>query len=425
MAYYNTMILGNHKDLKFEIRLVIITCFILSFSLLFFSILNAFLGFAESAVFCIIGCFVYGLYFLFYRKGIFINPYYPSLLFVTLLFLNLFWFYNYGSKSEILSLFLVLYAFFILVWEKQKIVFLSIIVLLNILILFILEINNPDIVGSYPNEKARVFDSYAVFIVSMLLILVSALSVKSNYLKKREEAKRSDQMKSAFLANMSHEIRTPLNSIIGFSSLICDDFYDEKSHKEFKGIIESNSEYLLHLIDDIVDLAKLESENITFEHTEVDVVGLLEQLRSNFMRLLDEEKSQQLTIRTDITQKKGVLVADPVRLEQVLRNLIENAIKFTDKGEIVFGCKEMENEFLFFVRDTGIGIREANLEKIFKRFEKIDENSTKMIRGAGIGLFLSKQLIEKFGGRIWVESKYKEGSTFYFTIKDMSMVISK
>ena len=424
MAHCNSMILGNQKDLKFEIRLAIITCFVLSLALLFFSIQNAFLGFNVSAIFSTIGCLVYGMYFFFYRKRILINPYYLPLLLVTLLFLNLFWYYNFGSKSEILSLFLVLYAFFILVWEKQKIVFLSIIVFLNILILFILEINIPDIVGSYPSEKARVLDSYAVVIVSMVLVLVSSVTVKNNYLKKSEEAKRSDQMKSAFLANMSHEIRTPLNSIIGFSSLICDDFYDEKSRKEFKGVVESNSEYLLHLIDDIVDLAKLESENFTFNYTAVDIYGLLEQLKSNFIRLLDEEKSQQLVIRTDVSQIRGVLVADPVRLEQVLRNLIENAIKFTDKGEIVFGCKKMKDEFLFFVRDTGIGIREANLENIFDRFVKIEENSTRKIRGAGIGLFLSKQLIEKFGGRIWVESKYMKGSTFYFTIKDRSMVVS-
>ncbi len=424
MAHCNSMILGNQKDLKFEIRLAIITCFVLSLALLFFSIQNAFLGFKESAIYSTIGCLVYGIYFFSYRKRIFVHPYYPSLLIVTLLFLNLFWVYNYGSKSEILSLFLVLYAFFILVWEKQKIVFLSIIVFFNILILFILEINDPDIVGSYPNERARVLDSYAVFTVSMVLVLASSVSVKNNYLRKSEEAKRSDQMKSAFLANMSHEIRTPLNSIIGFSSLICDDFYDEKSRKEFKSIIESNSEYLLHLIDDIVDLAKLESENFTFNYAVVDVHGLLEQLKSNFIRLLDEEKSQQLVIRTDVSQIREVLVADPVRLEQVLRNLIENAIKFTDKGEIVFGCKKMKDEFLFFVRDTGIGIREANLKMIFDRFVKIEENSTRKIRGAGIGLFLSKQLIEKFGGRIWVESKYMKGSTFYFTIKDRSMVVS-
>jgi signal transduction histidine kinase len=228
-------------------------------------------------------------------------------------------------------------------------------------------------------------------------------------------ARKADQLKSAFLANMSHEIRTPLNAIVGFSSLIADDDFDEGQKEEFKNMISENSEYLLFLIEDIIDLSKIEVDELKFTISKVNLTEMFERLKVSFEKSLSVDK-QNLDIQYRLTLPHLFLESDALRLEQILRNLISNAIKFTNEGFVKFGARLIDGETTFYVKDTGIGIRPENQAKIFDRFVKVEEGAKNLYRGTGIGLFLSKQLVQKLGGRIWIHSDLGEGATFYFTI---------
>jgi len=239
-------------------------------------------------------------------------------------------------------------------------------------------------------------------------------ALKNNYLFEFERAKRADKLKSAFLANMSHEIRTPLNAIVGFSSLISDPDIPQSEKVDFEGQIQRNSDYLLSLIEDIIDVSKIESNQLSVKYEEVDVVPLINQLVQTFHVAILPEKDVEVV--ANLHELKLVVHVDRVRLEQILRNLLSNAVKFTEQGSIEVTCLKEQGFYLFGVKDTGLGIHLEQQEIIFDRFMKLDNSKQHLYRGTGIGLFLSKQLVEIFGGKIWVESEVGKGSNFYFTI---------
>ena len=335
-----------------------------------------------------------------------------------LLIINIAWYFNYGSRGPVLLMFVILYAFYIFIWEKRMLLVVSVVLLVNVLVLFFLEWRNPDLTGNYPDESLRISDVYLGLFIAILLILAFALTVKLNYMREYAQARKSDQLKSAFLANMSHEIRTPLNAIVGFSSLVSDDVFDQEQKDEFKRMINENSDYLMFLIEDIIDLSKIEVGALQFKMSEVRLDELFEKLKQSFGRSPGHDR-KQLHIHYQLQLDNPTISTDVFRLEQILRNLINNAIKFTEQGEVEFGVEQRDGEITFYVKDSGIGIRPENIEIIFDRFVKVEERGKNMVRGTGIGLFLSKQLIEKLGGRIWVESEYGHGTTFYFTINHL------
>jgi len=335
-----------------------------------------------------------------------------------LVIINIAWFYNYGSRGPVFLMFIILYAFYIFIWEKRMLLVVSVVLLINVLVLFLLEWQNPNFTGNYPDESLRISDVYLGLFIAILLILAFALTVKLNYMREYAQARKSDQLKSAFLANMSHEIRTPLNAIVGFSSLVSDDVFDQEQKDEFKRMINENSDYLMFLIEDIIDLSKIEVGALQFKMSEVRLDELFEKLKQSFGRSPGHDR-KQLHIHYQLQLDNPTISTDVFRLEQILRNLINNAIKFTEQGEVEFGVEQRDGEITFYVKDSGIGIRPENIEIIFDRFVKVEERGKNMVRGTGIGLFLSKQLIEKLGGRIWVESEYGHGTTFYFTINHL------
>jgi len=233
----------------------------------------------------------------------------------------------------------------------------------------------------------------------------------------KEHAEQSDKLKSAFLANMSHEIRTPLNGIIGFSELMIDADYTEDQKSEFIHHIISNGTNLLNIISDIVDISKIESGEITIRKTEIHVKKLLDEIRG--MHIIQaEEKLIEFNCACLCPESHAevFVVADKERLHQIFNNLIGNALKFTSEGVIEVGCKPLVEAIQFHVKDTGIGIPNDYLEKIFDRFRQVENSLTRKFGGNGLGLAISKNLIELMGGKIWVESEIGKGSTFYFTI---------
>jgi signal transduction histidine kinase/ligand-binding sensor domain-containing protein len=231
----------------------------------------------------------------------------------------------------------------------------------------------------------------------------------------RERAEESDRLKSAFLANMSHEIRTPMNAIVGFADLLKDSDLTESEKISYIKTINNNSDALLVLINDIIDLSLIEANQLrlTFGIFEVNAV-LLE--LANYYKL--KKNSGSLALTFDETNFAGELkiFSDKVRFRQILTNLLDNAFKYTEKGEIKLGYVILQNEVKFYVEDTGIGISKSEILKIFDHFHKAHIQSDKIYRGAGIGLAICKKLVELMGGELWAESTPDVGSAFYFTL---------
>jgi len=239
----------------------------------------------------------------------------------------------------------------------------------------------------------------------------------------KEKAEESDRLKSSFLANFSHEIRTPLNSIIGFSSLISTPDISKNEQQTYKSIIESSSNTLLNLINDIIDFSKIEAGHLDILLKEVRLDQVLNDIYEIFnyeIKKLQWEYDKKLYLKVNVDDniKAYILITDETRLKQILSNLISNAIKYTDDGSIEVGCKKSDHaEMLeFYVKDTGIGIKKEYQEIIFQRFRKVEDNSDMIYRGTGLGLTICRHLIALLGGEIRVESTLGEGSTFYFTL---------
>ena len=223
----------------------------------------------------------------------------------------------------------------------------------------------------------------------------------------RIKAEESDRLKSAFLANMSHEIRTPLNAIVGFSKLVIDaECTNEK--EQYAEIIERNSEILLNLFNDILDLSSLEADSLSFNIRPIKLIDICLQLEQQFCYKV---KNGTKLILDDVDTELYVS-GDWNRIIQIISNLLSNAAKFTPKGEIHFGYREKEDFVEFYVKDSGIGIPAERVATIFQRFGKIND----FVQGTGLGLTLCRMLVEKMGGRIWRRSQEGKGSRFYFTL---------
>jgi PAS domain S-box-containing protein len=236
----------------------------------------------------------------------------------------------------------------------------------------------------------------------------------------KNKAEESDKLKTAFLANMSHEIRTPMNGILGFAEMLNDDSLSRANRKKYLNIINSNGKVLINLIDDIIDFAKIESGQVNILEDDFSLNNLLDQIQSTFLtRTLKKEKSKvKIITKKAFPDEKSYIRTDPIRLRQVLTNLVGNAIKFTHNGYIEFGYNLADkNTLQFYVRDTGIGISPDKLNLIFERFMQADSSPSRKYGGSGLGLAISKGLVELLGGKMWAESRVSEGSTFFFTIR--------
>ncbi|MCX6240366.1 MAG: response regulator [Bacteroidetes bacterium] len=235
----------------------------------------------------------------------------------------------------------------------------------------------------------------------------------------KEKAERSDRLKSVFLANMSHEIRTPMNAIVGFAGLLSDPDLSEENRNRFAGIIQSRSEDLMHIINDLLEISRIESGNATIVKQTVSPGSLLSEMEVVFRQKLERigKKDLRLIVGNDQDTDNPIMVTDGYILRQVITNLIDNAIKFTESGSVRFGYKAPVNGTLtFYVTDTGIGISPENQEIIFEHFRQVETEGQQKYGGTGLGLSICKGSLALLGGRIWVESEAGKGSTFYFTI---------
>lgn len=271
--------------------------------------------------------------------------------------------------------------------------------------------------------KYEIIIVVSIIIVLLMCLLIALFYIRHirklrSYLKQqgeelrqaKDKAEESDRLKSAFLANMSHEIRTPLNAIVGFSDILANSEEGSKEEKsEYSKIIQNNSQLLLHLINDILDISRLESGKTKFVFADCEIVSMCEIVLST----VEQARRTEAKYRFESTVKSLILKTDEQRLKQVLINLLTNASKFTPTGLICLSIQVLEdkNKVEFAVTDTGCGIPPENAQKVFGRFEKLNEYA----QGTGLGLSICKMNVERLGGQIWVDTTYTDGARFVFT----------
>lgn len=236
--------------------------------------------------------------------------------------------------------------------------------------------------------------------------------------KSKEKAEESERLKTSFLANVSHEIRTPLNAILGFTDLL--NTSQDLNHDESKqclDLIGTSGERLLRIINDIVDISRIDTKQLSLHEEECNLNELIDSVKQGLSFHL-ESNQVSIIVKKGLPDVESLITIDPTRLSQILSNLVENALKFTNEGEIEFGYDIKGQRIHFFVKDQGCGIHPDDHQKIFKRFWQTADNTLK--KGSGLGLAIVKELVEIMGGSIWVESAKKQGAAFYVEIPHRS-----
>lgn len=231
----------------------------------------------------------------------------------------------------------------------------------------------------------------------------------------REKAEESDFLKTAFLANLSHEIRTPMNGILGFAELLKNQETDMAAQNEYIEMIEQSGQRMLRLINDLIDISKIEAGQVVIKQEAVNLNELMERIYS-FFKPQVHEKRLAFSFRCGLTASESHFLTDLLKLEQILTNLLSNALKFTTAGSMHFEYSQKGENLLFRVEDTGTGIPEKMHEKIFERFLRAENTYSRSTEGSGLGLSISKAFVEMMGGKIWLESEPGKGSVFSFSI---------
>ncbi len=276
------------------------------------------------------------------------------------------------------------------------------------------------VIQSYDDADAFDTDSIDIleYVSTQISIALERTEIFEDLVQAKLKAEESDRLKSAFLANMSHEIRTPMNAILGFLSLLKEPRFDEEQRAEFIDVVNKSGHRLLETINDIIEFSKIEAGQIEINHEEVDLSEIIHNYYQLFLPQV-KEKGLILNLSENIPEGQARVYADRHKLEGVLINLINNAIKFTNKGSIEIGYYLKDNEVVFYVKDTGIGIPKNRQKVVFDRFVQADLEITRPHEGSGLGLSIAKAYVEALGGSIWLESIPGTGSTFYFSIPDV------
>jgi len=262
-------------------------------------------------------------------------------------------------------------------------------------------------------------------VVTMMVGILKDVSelkeIETELKNARDKAQESDRLKTSFLANMSHEIRTPMNGILGFANLLRDPDITVEQKDQYLKHIDLSSNQLLHIIDDIIDISKIESGQLKISNKPVRINEILDEIYSSYFHRIRGDAPGQKKINFNL--KKGnestgfTIVADDYRLRQVFNNVISNAIKFTQEGHISFGYVIKNNRYIeFYVSDSGIGIPADKMEVIFDRFGQVNDIRSYQPSGTGLGLPISRNLVKLMGGEMWVESTEGEGTQVFFTL---------
>ncbi|RCW27494.1 HAMP domain-containing sensor histidine kinase [Marinilabilia salmonicolor] len=337
--------------------------------------------------------------------------------------LNGMWIFNGGSQSPSPIIFLAFMALIVFLEPKPGVGFISLLLGLNVVALLLLELHFPDMVVMYQSAKQRTLD-FVVVISFLFLAVVPALTYSRQIIiQQKEQAEKDNQQKSAYLANMSHEIRTPMNAIVGFAELLKSPDLTKSEQHDYIDIIRQNSDLLLNMLNNILDLSKLEAKLVEINTSEFSISSLFTQI---FNAHITQIRKTKLHFEQDIPDelRNIVIKSDRTLLFQVFSNLITNAIKVTRQGEIRYGVRLKNQRIHFFVFDTGPGIPKQQQEKIFERFSQLNNGSNvnTTADGVGLGLSICKAILNLLDGQIKLHSEVNKGSTFIFSFS--SEVIS-
>lgn len=273
------------------------------------------------------------------------------------------------------------------------------------------------VIQSYTDENA--YDSATVRLFTLiaheLSVIIERKKMIQDLVAAKDRAEESDRLKSAFLANMSHEIRTPMNGIMGFAELLKEPKLSGEEQQMFIGIIEKSGERMLNIINDLINISKIESGQMEVYFSETNINEQLEFL-FNFFNPEAKQKNLQLIVNCPLPKNQSTIYTDREKVYAILTNLIKNAIKFTKIGNIEFGYQLTEGNFIFYIKDTGIGIPQNKQKSVFERFVQVNSGKSDIYEGAGLGLAISKAYVEMLGGKIWIESDEGKGTCFYFTL---------
>lgn len=305
-----------------------------------------------------------------------------------------------------------------------------------------LKLNNAYIIGI--NRKSELYGIITIlntdkinldlFNVIETFVYQSAIAIHRKELEEqlqieKKKVEEADRLKSIFLANISHEIRTPMNGIIGYSQLLQDEKLSPEKRLNFINIIETNSQVLMNLVNDIIDISKIESGQLKFSYKELNINSFINEIHlwANKEKRFKHKTNLEIRVVKSLTDDKSKLYVDETRLKQIMINLLNNAFKFTETGLIEIGYQVIEDEsgiydklFRFYIKDTGVGISRSDQKVIFDQFRQAEDSIIRKFGGTGLGLAITKSLVELMGGKIWLFSKINQGSVFYFTIPQLS-----
>ena len=247
--------------------------------------------------------------------------------------------------------------------------------------------------------------------------------IERELIKAKEKAEESNRLKTAFLQNVNHEIRTPMNAIVGFSQLLANPDLSMSDKLDYIKYLYDGSEHLLDIVNNVLELSKIETEQTKINEQVVNINGFLAELYSIYEKKAREKKFKFFKPFCDLKEEESFIITDKTKYRQILINLLNNAFEYTEKGNVKFGYKLKGTNIEFFVEDTGIGIKKEQADKIYERFHQTPEGSHPKYRGLGLGLAICKEYAEMLGGKLWVESVYGKGSTFYFSIPAKKVII--
>ncbi len=406
---------GDLDQISSEKYFVTLTSFAAAVFLLILCLVHIFMGLkmapvilAGSSSLVMLGLY----YFLRFRNCLYIPKVILTVL--GLFMLDLTWYSKYLSNGPVLFFIFIFAALVIWVWDGKWLAILLLFYFLNLAVLGFIDANAPASLFQYPDADKRSLDIYLSHFLYSSLLIILLYVVKKEFVRQKEKAMKSDKLKSAFLANMSHEIRTPMNAIVGFSQLLSNGTSNENRQK-YIDIIQTSGDNLLRLINDIIDLSKIEAEDLKIKNSEFSVRELFVELQEIYSIELDKREKRDIQFNFNLPDDDVIINSDPLRLKQVLSNLLNNAMKFTSQGKIILSCEKKGKDFVFSVSDTGTGIPKEDQDKIFDRFTRFNYLGMNT-EGSGIGLSIAEKLVYLLKGKIWFKSVYGKGSDFYFSI---------
>lgn len=412
---WKSKMIGEYSNIDISCRLLMQAHFALIIITLVSSFFNYILdlGVVLSIVLLITALFYFFGYILVYSKHNFMMSFIVFVV-VSLFLIFYIWINNGGIDGGNLLLVYAFYTILLFISRSKYAIYIIILYILTTMLLFYIELNFPEYIVGYETEKLRYID---IIIVSYLLYLLASpmlLFGKKLFEKAKTKAEESERSKMEFLANISHDVRTPLNAIIGFSELLNSEEINEADRKVFIHTIKTNSENLLHMVNNILNLSQIDSGLLKVEKSYFNLNSFMNMIFQTYNPLMVSD-SVKLIMKNQISKENIEINSDQNLIYQVLTNLLNNSLKFTKEGEIIFGVK-MENEIVFYVKDSGPGIAKEMQGIIFDRFRQVKRDNESQNKGVGLGLAICNDIVKLLGGKIFLESDEINGTTISFTI---------